>query len=113
VSVKRDIHSILRRPVVTEKTTVQKEDCNQVVFLVRPDANKVEIRRAVEQLLGVQVTGVNTQIGRGKVKRLGRSLGKRANWKKAVVTLAPGEEVEFFESIDELDEPGESEGGEE
>jgi large subunit ribosomal protein L23 len=110
MSVRRDIHSILRRPVVTEKTTSQKEDCNQVVFLVRQDANKIEIRSAVEKLLNVQVTGVNTQVGRGKLKRLGRSTGKRSNWKKAVVTLAPGQEVEFFESLDELDE---AEGGEE
>lgn len=109
MSVRRDIHSILRRPVVTEKTTAQKEDSNQVVFLVRPDANKIEIRAAVEKLLGVQVTGVNTQIGRGKVKRLGRSTGRRPNWKKAVVTLAPGQEVEFFESLDELDEAQEGE----
>lgn len=104
MSVKKDIHSILRRPVVTEKTTVQKEDTNQVVFVVRMDSNKIEIRRAVESLLGVKVTAVNTLIGRGKTKRLGRSTGKRSNWKKAIVTLAPGEEVEFFESLDELDE---------
>ena len=103
MSARRDIHSILRRPVVTEKTTSQKEDSNKIVFLTRPDANKVEIRSAVERLLGVKVTGVNTLIGRGKSKRLGRSTGKRSNWKKAIVTLAPGEEVEFFEVIDELD----------
>lgn len=110
MSARRDVHSILRRPVVTEKTTALKEDRNQVVFLVRPDANKIEIRTAVEKLLGVQVTGVNTLVGRGKSKRLGRSTGKRSNWKKAVVTLAPGQEVEFFESLDELDE---AEGSEE
>ena len=103
MSARRDIHSILRRPVVIEKTTSQKEDSNKIVFLTRPDANKVEIRSAVERLLGVKVTGVNTLIGRGKSKRLGRSTGKRSNWKKAIVTLAPGEEVEFFEAIDELD----------
>jgi large subunit ribosomal protein L23 len=63
MSVRRDIHSILRRPVVTEKSTSQKEASNQVVFLVRHDANKIEIRAAVEKLLGVQVIGVNTLIG--------------------------------------------------
>ena len=99
----KDIHSILRRPIVTEKTTIQKEDDNQVVFKVRLDANKIEIRRAVEELLGVKVTDVNTLIVRGKTKRLGRSLGRRPNWKKAVVTLAPGEEVEFFEALDDID----------
>lgn len=100
----KDIHSILRRPIVTEKTTFQKEDDNQVVFRVRRDANKIEIRKAVEELLGVKVTSVNTSIVRGKVKRMGRNFGKRANWKKAVVTLAAGEEVEFFETLDDMDD---------
>lgn len=100
----KDIHSVLRRPMVTEKTTVQKEDDNQVVFRVRLDANKVEIREAVERLLGVKVSSVNTAIVRGKTKRMGRQLGKRPNWKKAIVTLAPGEEVEFFEALDDLGE---------
>jgi large subunit ribosomal protein L23 len=99
----KDIHSVLRRPIVTEKTTIQKEDDNQVVFKVRQDANKIEIRQAVEELLGVKVTDVNTMIVRGKSKRLGRSIGRRPNWKKAVVTLAPGEEVEFFEALDDID----------
>lgn len=100
----KDIHTILRRPIVTEKTTIQKEDHNQVVFMVRRDANKVEIRDAVATLLGVTVTGVRTSIVRGKTKRLGRNVGRRSNWKKAVVTLAPGNDVEFFESLDELEE---------
>lgn len=100
----KDIHSILRRPIVTEKTTFQKEDDNQVVFRVRRDANKIEIRKAVEELLGVKVTSVNTSVVRGKVKRMGRNFGKRANWKKAVVTLAAGEEVEFFETLDDMDD---------
>lgn len=100
----KDIHSILRRPIVTEKTTIQKEDENRVVFRVRIDANKVEIREAVERLLGVKVTAVNTAIVRGKVKRMGRRFGRRPNWKKAIVTLAPGEEVEFFEALDDLGE---------
>jgi large subunit ribosomal protein L23 len=100
----KDIHSVLRRPMVTEKTTVQKEDDNQVVFRARIDANKVEIREAVERLLGVKVTSVNTAIVRGKTKRMGRQFGRRPNWKKAIVTLAPGEEVEFFEALDDLGE---------
>lgn len=100
----KDIHTILRRPLVTEKTTLQKEDNNQVVFRVRRDANKIEIRRAVEKLLGVKVTAVNTTVYRGKTKRMGRALGQRPNFKKAIVTLAPGEEVEFFEALDDLDE---------
>ena len=99
-----DIHSVLRRPIVTEKTTIQKEDDNQVVFRVRPDANKVQIREAVERLLGVKVLSVNTAIVRGKVKRMGRRFGQRPNWTKAIVPLAPGEEVEFFEALDDLGE---------
>lgn len=98
------IHSILQRPMITEKTTLQKEDANQVVFKVRRDANKVEIRQAVESLLNVKVTGVNTAIVRGKTKRMGKMSGRRSNWKKAVVTLAAGQEVEFFETLDELDD---------
>ena len=100
----KDIHTILRRPLVTEKTTIQKEDNNQVAFRVRMDANKIEIRQAVEKLLGVEVAAVNTSITRGKNKRMGKSMGKRPNWKKAVVTLKPGEEVEFFEALDDLEE---------
>lgn len=100
----KDMHSVLRRPMVTEKTTIQKEDDNQVVFRVRIGANKVQIREAVERLLEVKVTSVNTAIVRGKTKRMGRKFGKRPNWKKAVVTLAPGEDVEFFEALDDLDE---------
>jgi len=101
--VKKDIHSILRRPLDTEKTSLLKEDNNQVVFIVRRDANKIEIRGAVEQLLEVKVTAVNTQIMRGKSRRVGRHLGKRPNWKKAVVTLAAGEELEFFEALEGLE----------
>lgn len=100
----KDIHSILRRPLVTEKTTFLKEDNNQVAFQVRKDANKIEIRKAVEKLLGVQVTSVNTLVNRGKSKRVGKSNGRRSNWKKAIVTLQPGEDVEFFDALEDLNE---------
>ncbi|MBU0552705.1 50S ribosomal protein L23 [Myxococcota bacterium] len=99
----KDIHSILRRPMVTEKTTLQKEDNNQVVFMVRRDANKIEIRAAVETLLSVRVEEVNTLNVRGKSRRVGRYSGKRSNWKKAIVTLAAGEEVEFFGALEALE----------
>lgn len=102
--MKKDIHSILRRPLITEKTTAQKEDTNQVAFVVRKDANKIEIRQAVEQLLDVKVESVNTMIYRGKPKRVGRSMGYRTGWKKAIVTLAEGSEVEFFEGLDDLED---------
>jgi len=93
----KDMHKILKRPLLTEKTSEQKDFLNQVVFEVDIAANKVDIRRAVEQLLAVKVLNVNTCVIRGKVKRLGRHMGRRPNWKKAVVTLAPGERVEFLE----------------
>jgi large subunit ribosomal protein L23 len=98
------MYSVLSRPVVTEKTTIQKEDNNQVSFRVRVDANKVEIRKAVEKLLGVKVTAVNTLVTRGKTRRMGKTTGRRSNWKKAIVTLAPGEDVEFFDALENLDE---------
>jgi large subunit ribosomal protein L23 len=102
----KSIFEILQRPHVTEKSTFQREDDNQIVMRVRPDANKVEIRQAVEKLLGVKVTAVNTMNYRGKTKRMGRITGRRSNWKKAVVTLEAGEEVEFFDvtNYDELEE---------
>ena len=93
----KDIHSILRRPLVTEKSTAQKEDNNQVVFMVRRDSNKIEIRNAVEKLLNAQVAAVNTVIYRGKAKRVGKSTGQRSNWKKAIVTLAPGSDIELYQ----------------
>ena len=104
MSSNKTIHSILRRPIVTEKTTILKEDNNQVAFQVRKDANKIEIREAVEKMLGVKVTGVNTLINRGKSRRMGRNVGKASNWKKAIVTLEAGSEIEFFEALENLDE---------
>ncbi|MBW2109451.1 MAG: 50S ribosomal protein L23 [Deltaproteobacteria bacterium] len=92
-------YEILKRPLITEKSTLQKEAMNQLTFEVARKANKVEIRRAVEQIFNVRVRGVRTIQMRGKAKRFGRILGKRQDWKKAVVTLAPGENVEFFEGV--------------
>ncbi len=90
-------YDILKRPLITEKSTIQKEAANQLSFEVDRRANKVEIRRAVEKVFGVKVVDVRTMQKHGKVKRFGRTLGQRNNWKKAIVTLAPGEHVEFFE----------------
>ena len=92
-------HEILRKPVITEKSTIQKEANNQFTFEVDRRANKVEIRRAVEQVFNSRVVNVRTIRMDGKVKRFGRTLGKRRNWKKAIVTLAQGEHVEFFEGV--------------
>lgn len=92
-------YEILNRPLITEKSTIQKESTNQLTFEVDRRANKVEIRRAVERVFNVRVVGVQTMQMKGKVKRFGRILGKRRNWKKAIVTLAKGEHVEFFEGV--------------
>ena len=89
----------IKKPVITEKSTIQKETSNQLTFEVDRRANKVEIRRAVERIFNVKVIGVRTMQMRGKIKRFGRVLGKRSNWKKAIVTLAQGEHVEFFEGV--------------
>jgi len=92
-------YEILKRPVITEKSTIQKEANNQLAFEVDRRANKVEIRRAVEQVFSVRVMDVRTMQMKGKAKRFGRTLGTRRNWKKAIVTLAQGEHVEFFEGV--------------
>jgi large subunit ribosomal protein L23 len=95
--MKRDPRCIILEPVVTEKTTHRRETLNEVAFKVAKNANKIEIRRAVEELFDVKVRKVRTISMHGKVKRLGRFEGKRASWKKAIVTLKEGETIEFFE----------------
>jgi large subunit ribosomal protein L23 len=87
---------VIRRPLVTEKTTTLREDGRTVVFEVARDANKVEIRRAVEQLLGAKVSEVRTANAHGKVKRQGRFAGRRADWKKAYVRLREGAKLPDF-----------------
>jgi len=88
---------IIKRPIaLTEKATQLKESNNQVVFEVDPAANKIQIKGAVEKLFDVKVASVNTLVQRGKVKTLGRRDYKRANWKKAIVTLEEGQNIEFF-----------------
>lgn len=99
-----NIHQIIRRPVVTEKTLNLKDQLNQVVFEVSRDANKLQIRQAVESLLGAKVEEVNTLIVRGKTKRVGRSMGRRSNWKKAVVTLKAGETIAALELLNSIPE---------
>lgn len=104
--------SVIKRPVLTEKGTWLKEtggrgdtdadpasiSC-QVMFEVASDANKVDIRRAVEKLWNVNVLRVRTSVVRGKEKRVGRFVGRRSSWKRAFVTLAPGQNIEFFEGV--------------
>lgn len=87
---------VIRRPLITEKTTVMREDGHTLVFEVAMDANKIDIRRAVEQLLGSKVANVRTSLAHGKEKRQGRFIGRRSDWKKAYVTLREGEKLPDF-----------------
>ncbi len=93
----KDLRAVIRRPLVTEKGTLAKELNNQLVFEVDKRASKVEIRQAVEKLFTVKVLKVSTASFTGKKKRQGRFMGRRSDWKKAYVTLAPGHSVDFFE----------------
>jgi large subunit ribosomal protein L23 len=92
-------YDIIKRPLITEKTSIQKEAANQVSFEVDRRANRVEIRRAIELLFKVRVSAVKTMHVKGKVKQRGRIAGKRRDWKKAIVTLMPGERIDFFEGV--------------
>ncbi|OEU52593.1 MAG: 50S ribosomal protein L23 [Desulfobacterales bacterium C00003060] len=92
-------YEIVKRPMITEKSTIQKETNNQFSFEVDRKANRVEIRHAIERIFNVRVVKVRTMQVKGKVKRVGRVLGKRRDWKKAIVTLAGGENIEFFEGV--------------
>ncbi|MBW1971333.1 MAG: 50S ribosomal protein L23 [Deltaproteobacteria bacterium] len=95
----KDFYKIIKRPVITEKSNLQKEKNNQVTFEVWSDANKIEIKNAVENLFNVKVVKVNIISVLGKKKRLGRFEGKRPDWKKAIVTLAEGNRIDFFEGM--------------
>jgi len=91
---------VIRRPLITEKSTRLKETSNTICFEVAPDANKIDVARAVTALFGVKVAEVRVANRKGKWKRMGRFLGRRKDWKKAYVKLAPGEKsIEFFEGV--------------
>jgi large subunit ribosomal protein L23 len=93
-----NIYDVIKKPLITEKTTVQKDEKNVLAFVVNRAANKIEIKAAVEQLFNAQVASVNTVNVAGKTKRTVRGIGKRSNWKKAYVTLKEGSNVDFFEA---------------
>ena len=108
----RSPEEIIKRPLLTEKGTLLKETGgqadgevdpetlkSQLLFEVARDANKIEIRQAVEKLWNVDVLSVRTAVVRGKEKKMGRYIGRRSNWKKAVVTIAAGQNIEFFEGV--------------
>jgi large subunit ribosomal protein L23 len=92
-------YDIIKRPVVTEKTNIQKELANQLTFEVDRRANRIEIKKAVEEIFKVRVSAVRTMQVTGKLTRRGRILGKRRDWKKAIVRLRPGDRIDFFEGV--------------
>lgn len=95
----KDVYEVIRAPVITEKGTLVNEAGNQVVFRVRCEAGKHEIRRAVEALFKVRVKRVRTMNYLGKTRRVGRTTGRRPAWKKAYVTLAEGQRIDLFETV--------------
>ncbi|HHI96687.1 MAG TPA: 50S ribosomal protein L23 [Thermodesulfatator atlanticus] len=95
----KDPRTIILQPVITEKSMYLKEKNNQVTFWVHPDANKIEIKKAVEELFNVKVEKVQTIRVKGKPKRIYRYEGRRPVRKKAIVRLAPGQTIEFFETV--------------
>jgi len=94
-----DSYQVLKRPLVTEKGTKQREQFNQIVFKVDRRANKILVRNAVENIFKVKVLGVKVINVKGKERRIGRNAGKKPDWKKAIVRIAPGETIEFFEGV--------------
>ena len=92
-------HEIIIRPLITEKTSIQKELNNQLSFEVDRRANRIEIKQAIESIFNVRVAAVKTMQVTGKTKQRGRITGKRRDWKKAIVKLMPGERIDFFEGV--------------
>jgi large subunit ribosomal protein L23 len=95
----RNSRSIILKPLVTEKGSRLREAGNKYLFSVVADANKIQIKRAVQEIFNVKVTDVKTIIVHGKVKRMGAFEGKRPDWKKAVVTLEEGQSIDLFEQV--------------
>ena len=94
-----DIYQVIKEPHITEKANLQKGAANQVSFKVHRQANKIEIRRAVEALFKTKVLNVRTMNMIGKSRRMGKHVGRKPHWKKAIVQLAPGENIAFFEGM--------------
>ncbi len=95
----KNLSQVVRKPLITERCADLRERDNKVIFEVHPHANKHEIKQAVEHFFGVKVVDVRTMNVLGKVKRLGRFSGKRADWKKAIVTLAEGDTIDLFDQV--------------
>jgi large subunit ribosomal protein L23 len=94
-----ELHSIIKRPLITEKSTISRDEGNKYIFEVDRRANKIEIGNAVEKIFKVKVIDVRTMNMAGKKKRMGRIVGQKNDWKKAIVTLAEGNTIEMFEKV--------------
>lgn len=94
-----DMYQVVIKPLVTEKGTMMLSDGNWVTFRVHPNANKIEVREAIQKIFSVSVLQVNTQIVRGKRRRFGKTMGQSKAWKKAMVRLKEGDKIEIFEGV--------------
>ena len=94
-----DMYQVVIKPLVTEKGTMMLSEGNWVTFRVHPDANKIEVREAIQTVFSVSVLQVNTQIVRGKRRRFGKTIGQSKAWKKAMVRLKEGDKIEIFEGV--------------
>ena len=94
-----NVHDVIRRPLMTEKSTIGREEDNLATFAVDPRANKHDIRKAVESLFDVQVLAVRTMVQPRKKRRVGKNIGTRSEWKKAIVKLAEGQSIEFLDGV--------------
>jgi large subunit ribosomal protein L23 len=94
-----DFYQIIKKPIITEKATKQKEQVNQLTFEVDRHANKILVRNAIENIFKVKVLSVTVINVKGKKRMVGRNVGRKPDWKKAIVRLAPGENIEFFEGV--------------
>ena len=94
-----DVYDVIRRPLVTEKSNIGREEQNLVTLAVNPIANKHEIQRAVEEIFDVRVVSVRTMRMPRKSRRVGKFVGRKPEWKKAIVRLAEGQSIEFFEGV--------------
>ncbi len=94
-----NVYQVIQRPLVTEKSNIGREEQNLATFAVHPKATKHDIRRAVEELFKVRVVTVRTMVQPRKTRRVGKNLGRTSQWKKAIVQLAEGQSIEFFEGV--------------
>ena len=94
-----DMYFVIKRPIITEKSTIARDEENKYFFEVDRRANKIEITKAVEKLFKVKVLNVCTINVRGKKRRMGKNVGRKSDWKKAIVTLVPGSSIEIYEGV--------------